>query len=57
MKNGAFKLPEQVFRPLYQEAYRAALARAPVIPVREDMVFRKKGGHDKTKAKKHAKTS
>jgi hypothetical protein len=55
MKNGAFKLPEKDFRPLYQEAYRTSLAAATMIRADGDRASRKKTGYDKTKTKAHPK--
>jgi hypothetical protein len=49
LKHGVFKKFEKIFRRLYQEAYRTVSAAAIMIKNGKAMVFREKGGADKTK--------
>jgi hypothetical protein len=55
LKQSGFKLPEKFFRPLRQETYGAAGAAAIMIKNGKAVVFREKGGDNKTKTKTHPK--
>jgi hypothetical protein len=50
-----FKVPEKIFRCLYEDAYGTVSAAAIMIKNGKAMVFREKGGGNKTKTKSQPK--